>query len=427
MIVEVNAVNMYKFGNYICKLRENKNLTQGELAKVLDVSDKSISKWENGQAFPRIETFEKLAIALDTTVEDIFSASKDGVKRICIENSFCSIMQFEINEKTHFVEFDESKWIEIEDAENSVVIKITGEILREEDFGELDPRESKLKEKIAFKIFKKATEEIKNLFLQADCTYKISNITPEAVITVELDSFDIGDKTWMFQDFEIIYPKIICDEIMQVELLSAKGKNSKAVIKEYKKLGLWSDLGLGFFEMIASYPLRGLYFRHVCKPHILKKNIINVEYYKEKTEKRNKGKKLGCFSGCLLFIPLILVFALIWTVIEGILFVDTNQPYLLSPDYSTITYHDDVYVRIDDLPEDAEPVEFLGATIWEDTRTDGLSNFDQTVEDNKVQLFEDDEGNQYLWLVENYTDSSVFLEDKEYEDFDEHYVYVCEK
>ena len=427
MVEEVIAVNMYKFGNYICKLRENKNLTQTELAKALDVSDKSISKWENGQAFPRIETFEKLAIALDTTVEDIFSASKDGVKRICIENSFCSIMQFEINEKTHFVEFDESKWIEIEDAENSVVIKITGEILREEDFGELDPRESKLKEKIAFEIFKKATEEIKNLFLQADCTYKISNITPEAVITVELDSFDIGDKTWMFQDFEIIYPKIICDEIMQVELLSAKGKNSKAVIKEYKKLGLWSDLGMGFFEMIVSYPLRGLYFRHVCKPHILKKNIINVEYYKEKTEKRNKGKKLGCFSGCLLFIPLILVFALIWTIIEGILFVDTNQPYLLSPDYLTITYYDDVYVRIDELPEAAEPVEFLGATIWEDTRTDGLSNFDQAVEDNKVQLFEDDEGNQYLWLVENYTDSSVFLEDKEYEDFDEHIVFVCEK
>ena len=81
-------MNMYKFGNYICKLRENKNLTQTELAKALDVSDKSISKWENGQAFPRIETFEKLAVALDTTVEDIFSASKDGIKRICIVNSF---------------------------------------------------------------------------------------------------------------------------------------------------------------------------------------------------------------------------------------------------------------------------------------------------------------------------------------------------
>ena len=426
MVEEVIAMNMYKFGNYICKLRENKNLTQTELAKALDVSDKSISKWENGQAFPRIETFEKLAIALDTTVEDIFSASKDGVKRICIVNSFCMEMKIEVNGKSHLIEYDECKWIEIEDTADSVNLKITGEILREEDFEGVVSDEPDLKEKIAVKLLEKATKEIENLFLQVDCTYKISNITPDSVITVDFDEFDIGDKTWMFQDFEIIYPKIVCNERMKVELLYAKGKNSKQVIKEYKKLGLWSDLGMGFFEMIVSYPLRGLYFRHVCKPHILKKNIINVEYYKEKTEKRNKGKKLGCFSGCLLFIPLILVFALIWTVIEGILFVDTNQPYLLSPDYSTITYHDDVYVRIDDLPEDAEPVEFLGATIWEDTRTDGLSNLDQAVEDNKVQLFEDDEGNQYLWLVENYTDSSVFLEDKEYEDFEEHIVFACE-
>ena len=30
MVGEVIAMNMYKFGNYICKLRENKNLTQTE-------------------------------------------------------------------------------------------------------------------------------------------------------------------------------------------------------------------------------------------------------------------------------------------------------------------------------------------------------------------------------------------------------------
>lgn len=417
---------MYKFGNYVCKLRESKNLTQTELAKILDVSDKSISKWENGQAFPRIETFEKLAVALDTTVEDIFSASKDGIKRICIVNSFCMLMQIDVNGKSHLIEYDESKWIEIEDTTDSVFLKITGEILREEDFEGVESDKPDLKEKIAVRFLKKATEEIKNLFLQADCTYKISNILPESLITVEFDDFDLGDKTWMFQDFEVIYPKIICDERMQVELIGAKGKNSKEIIKEYKKLGLWSDLGDGFIIMLLAYPLRGMYFRHLCKPNILKKNIINASYYKQKAEKRNKGKKLGCLSGCLIFIPLVLIIALITTVVEGILFVDTNQPYLLAPDYSTITYCDDVYVRIDELPEDAEPVMLFGATIWEDTRTDGLSKLDQAVEDNKVQLFEDDEGNQYLWLIENYTDSAVFLEDKEYDDFEEHYVYVCE-
>lgn len=47
---------------------------------------------------------------------------------------------------------------------------------------------------------------------------------------------------------------------------------------------------------------------------------------------------------------------------------------------------------------------------------------------DKVQLFEDNEGREYLWLVEDYT-YTIFNEngdDFEYEDFDEHYVYVCE-
>ena len=435
MVVEVIAVNMFKFGNYICKLRENKNLTQTELARILDVSDKSISKWENGQAFPRIETFEKLAVALDTTVEDIFSASKDGVKRICIVNSFCMEMKIDINGKTHLIEYDESKWIEIEDTADSVTLKITGEVLREEDFDGILSDEPDLKEKIAVKLFKKATNEILDLVLQADCTYKISSVTPDSVITVELDMFDLGDKTWIFQDFEISYPKVVCDENIKTELVYAKGKNSKEIIKKYKKIGLASDLGMDFIDMILAYPLRGMYFKHLCKPHILKKNIINAEYYKEKTEKRNKGKKLGCFSGCLASVVLgvvaFIVIMLLDIFVFSVLFVDTDKPALVASDYSTITYHDDVYVRIDDLPENAEPVEVLGATIWKDSRTDGLSKWDQSLQYDKVQLFEDDEGNKYLWLVENYPDEILGEgdngEDKEYDDFDEHYVYVCEK
>ena len=224
-----------------------------------------------------------------------------------------------------------------------------------------------------------------------------------------------------------MYPKIVCDEETQIELLYAKGKNSKEIVKKYQKLGLQSDMGISFIDMIISYPLRGIYFKHLCKPRVLKENILNAEQHKAKAEKRNKGKKLGCFSGCLLIILIVIAFAIGGTLIEQFFFVDSNQPYLLATDYSTITHYDDVYVRIDDLPENAYPVEIFGATVWEGVRTDGLSNFDQALEDIKVQLYEDEEGNQYLWLVENYTDSSVFLEDKEYDDFTAHYVYMFEK
>lgn len=423
-------MNMYKFGNYICKLREEKDLTQAELANMLDVSDKSISKWENGQAFPRIETFEKLAVALDTTVEDIFSASKDEIKRICIANNFYYVMQIDVDGQLHSIRADESKWIEINDKTDSLVIKITGEFLTDESFEELDKSASSLKEKLMSKFVKKATSELMSLILQADCTYKISNIYPDLLITIEHDGFDLGDKTWMMQDFQIMYPKIICESSTKVELLEARGKNSKEVIKTYKKLGLASDMGMDFIDMILAYPLRGIYFKHLCKPHVLKKNILNADVHKANTEKRNSGKKIGCLGGCFSLIAVLLLWFILDCFVFSVIFVASEKPYLVASDYSTITYKDDVYLRIEELPEYAYPTTMLGATIWEDSRKDGLSKWDQSMQSDKVQLFEDDEGREYLWLVEDYVDNILGAkengEDKEYEDFDEHYVYVCE-
>lgn len=404
-------------------------MTQADLARVLDVSDKAVSKWENGQAFPRIDTFEKLAVALNTTVEDIFSASKDGVTRVCIQNNFCDIMHLDINGQLYAILADECKWVEI--TSDTLILKITGEMLSDITLSNFDDMakepETSLKDRIMLKLSKKTLKEIEKLVLQVDCIYKITNVIPETLINIELDGFDLGDKALTDWEFLISYPKVICGEGTEIELLNAKGKNSKEIIKKYKKLGLWADLGLGFLEMILAYPLRGLYFKHLCKPRVLKKNILNAEQHKAKTEKRNSGKKLGCFSGCLVTILGIIAFIIGSFVVESILLVDTDKPYLLATDYSTITYYDDIYVRVDDLPDNAYPIEFFDATVWEGVRTDGLSNWDQACEDKMVQLFEDDAGNQYLWLVENYTDSSVFLEEKEYEDFDEHYVYVFEK
>lgn len=420
-------MNNYKFGNYICRLREEHNMTQAELAKILDVSDKAVSKWENGQAFPRIDTFEKLAAALDTSVENIFSASKDGVTRVCVQNNFCDIMHLDINGKLYLIRADECTWVEI--TSDVLIAKITGEMLSDNTLSAFDEAgkepSTSLKERVMLKLAKKVLVEEKTLILQADCVYRISNVVPEALISIELDSFDLGDKAMTYREFRIIYPEIVCGEGMQVELLNAKGKNSKEVIKKYQKLGLQSDAGMDFITMFLSYPLRGIYFKHLCKPHILKKNILNADQHKAKSAKRHSGKKLGCLSGFLTILLIFITILLLDCFVFSVLLVDSRQPYLVAMDYSTITYNDDVYVRIDDLPENAYAVEFFGATVWEGTRTDGLSNLDQSMQDNKVQLFEDDAGNQYLWLVESYTDSSVFLEDKEYDDFDEHYVYVC--
>ena len=159
-------------------------------------------------------------------------------------------------------------------------------------------------------------------------------------------------------------------------------------------------------------------------------NILNVEIHKANTEKRNSGKKIGCLGGCFSLVAIFLLWFILDCFVFSVLFVASEKPYLVASDYSSITYKDNVYVRIEELPENAYPATMFGATIWNDSRTDGLSKWDQSMQGNKVQLFEDDEGREYLWLVEDYVDNILAAkdngEDKDYEDFDEHYVYVCE-
>ncbi|MGN0375858.1 MAG: helix-turn-helix domain-containing protein [Butyrivibrio sp.] len=41
-------VDQIKIGSFIAACRKNKNLTQAELAEKLSITDRAVSKWENG-------------------------------------------------------------------------------------------------------------------------------------------------------------------------------------------------------------------------------------------------------------------------------------------------------------------------------------------------------------------------------------------
>lgn len=64
-----------KTGEVINKRRKELGLTQNQLAKSLHISFQSVSKWENGTAYPDIETLPKLAAALHTTVDALLGYS----------------------------------------------------------------------------------------------------------------------------------------------------------------------------------------------------------------------------------------------------------------------------------------------------------------------------------------------------------------
>ncbi|MBR3377279.1 MAG: helix-turn-helix domain-containing protein [Mogibacterium sp.] len=66
-------MDRYVTGAVIRRLREKKKITQEELAGMIHVSGKAVSKWETGQGFPDISLLEPLAQALDISVIELLS------------------------------------------------------------------------------------------------------------------------------------------------------------------------------------------------------------------------------------------------------------------------------------------------------------------------------------------------------------------
>ena len=61
-------MDKYVTGAVIRRLREKKKITQEELAELIHVSSKAVSKWETGHGLPDISLLEPLAQALDISV-----------------------------------------------------------------------------------------------------------------------------------------------------------------------------------------------------------------------------------------------------------------------------------------------------------------------------------------------------------------------
>ncbi|MBQ4103227.1 MAG: helix-turn-helix transcriptional regulator [Clostridia bacterium] len=70
-------MDKYTFGNKLYKLRTESNLTQKDLANILGVSDKAVSKWETGEAMPRVKTLKNIADCFSVTYEDLLSQTEE--------------------------------------------------------------------------------------------------------------------------------------------------------------------------------------------------------------------------------------------------------------------------------------------------------------------------------------------------------------
>lgn len=67
-----------KTGKMIRQARIDKGYTQSELGDLVGVSNKAISRWENGETFPDIGVIEPLAQMLELRIQDIITGTKDS-------------------------------------------------------------------------------------------------------------------------------------------------------------------------------------------------------------------------------------------------------------------------------------------------------------------------------------------------------------
>lgn len=65
----------YVTGATIKRLRENKNMTQLELADKIGVSPKTVSKWETAKGLPDISLLNSIALALEVSVMELMSGN----------------------------------------------------------------------------------------------------------------------------------------------------------------------------------------------------------------------------------------------------------------------------------------------------------------------------------------------------------------
>ena len=76
-------MNQTAIGSYIAHKRREQNLTQEQLAQQLGVSNKTISKWENGKCMPDYSIIQTLCDALHVTLPELMDgedAAEDSVR-----------------------------------------------------------------------------------------------------------------------------------------------------------------------------------------------------------------------------------------------------------------------------------------------------------------------------------------------------------
>ena len=103
-------MNQENIGKFIAECRKNKNLTQVQLANLLGTTDKSISKWENGNCLPDSSLYESLCEILNISINELFAGKRitdEDYKKVADDNLMKLLIHNLYNSSDKSISFDE--------------------------------------------------------------------------------------------------------------------------------------------------------------------------------------------------------------------------------------------------------------------------------------------------------------------------------
>lgn len=90
-------MNNENTGKLILRLRKENHMTQKQLADAMNISDKTISKWERGLGLPDVSLLRELSEILGINVERLLSGdlkADDGSVKFVMKKRFKRIARF---------------------------------------------------------------------------------------------------------------------------------------------------------------------------------------------------------------------------------------------------------------------------------------------------------------------------------------------
>lgn len=69
-------MDMQKIGKFLAELRKEKNLTQDELGEQIGVTNKTVSRWENGNYLPPVEILQILSKFYEVSINELLSGER---------------------------------------------------------------------------------------------------------------------------------------------------------------------------------------------------------------------------------------------------------------------------------------------------------------------------------------------------------------